>query len=125
MSAVIVAAIAANAAAQQAAAQAQREHIARCTNEIALYSPQKASVTQMQSYAECVRTIYPVDNSHDIVTGKIFVGILLLSILIGAIVGCVSSDYDRGMDTIMGGIAGLCISIVVLTLLGVIAFVVS
>lgn len=114
--------IAVNAAlTAQAAAEADRAHAERCKIELANYEPRTASVQQMRSYAECVNTVFPTDESDAAL--KVCVASLLVCALLGAIIGAVRSDGDTLLDSICGALLGLVLTALAMVVIGALLFV--
>ena len=96
-----------------------------CDNMFHIFDAKTASITQMQSYAECVNFVYP---RRDPAMMKGIVAFLLLAIVIGCVIGYKQrNDFcDNGfVSAIFGGFFGAFAALVVGLLLAAIAFVVS
>lgn len=98
-------AAAANAAAQEAARTA-------CMTYVRGYQHDRATVAEMQGYAECIGRLYPQELSADgLVAVKVVIAILLAGVVIG-IVHQYRDSYSEGpIETVfMGSILGLVVS---------------
>lgn len=85
------------ALAAQAAEDALQARIERCKVELLQYTPQTASVAQMQSYAECVQIVHPKEES-DPVFWKWFVAIAMIYHIVAFLVGWLrDGDLESGV----------------------------
>lgn len=113
MSAIIVSNTVTTQLAIQNAARARQQHIAACTNILSNGSSPQNSVQDIQAYSECVQFMYPKETSNDVVSMKIIVAALLLSALIGAIVGVVKHEsYEWIEGIVIGALGGLSVIMV-------------
>lgn len=96
--------------------------IERCKAEIVVYDPHTASVGQMQSYAACVRAVYPDAHSTDGL--RVIVAILLVAMVIGGFFGKkMLGDDSVLLNASFGGIVGLLVACVAGLVIAGIAFV--
>ncbi len=96
---------AAVAAGAVASAAATRAHVRRCEETIHNYDSRTATISEMQSYSECVEYIHP--KSSEMPQGVAVV--LLVAVIIGAVIGFFNGDdvVDRIALTVLGGISGI------------------
>lgn len=112
--------------AAQASADADRAQVERCKVELLQYEPKAATVQQMQSYAECVRNIYPQDSGPaEVMAYKIVIGVLLLGFIIGAVRGFLDNRYEAIPSAVFCGLAGASIAFLICILLGAAAYIFS
>lgn len=111
------------AMAAQASAEASRAHEERCKLEVLAYQPKTANVAQMQSYAACVRTLYPTESDNEGM--KWIVGILLAATILGGVIGVVRQSWDWVDGLVMGGMQGFLLAGLGLLLLSAVLFLVS
>ena len=98
-------AAAANAAAQEAARTA-------CMTYVKGYQHDRATVAEMQGYAECIDRLHPQELSADgLSAAKLVVGVLLAGVVAG-IVHAYRDSYSEGpMEIVfLGSIMGLFVS---------------
>lgn len=107
-------AISAAANAQAAAANAASQEAARtaCMTYVRGYQHDRATVAEMQGYAECIGRLYPQGLSADgLVAAKVVIAILLAGVVIG-IVHQYRDSYSEGLiETVfIGSILGVAVS---------------
>jgi hypothetical protein len=112
------------ALAAQAAEEARQARIERCKAELLQYTPQTASVAQMQSYAGCVQAVYPKPE-ESATAWKWIIAAIMVIILVSAIIGAVRESWDWVFGMVCGAAVGAGISVVLLLFGLGIAFVVS
>ena len=101
-------------------------HKIACDNLFKLYDAKTATVQQMQEYASCVKLVYP---NNDPVAMKAIVFLLLLSAVIGGVIGYIKRyDFMYGewfMATLAGGFLGAFAFMLVAMICAAIGFVLS
>jgi hypothetical protein len=119
------AAMAASASASATASNAQAQQAMRkaCEASVIGYEHNTATIAEMHGYAQCVERLHPQEfGPESAIEVKVFVAVLMIAAVVGAVDGCIRSWHD---EPIRGAIAGLFagVSVVILVCaLGVAAY---
>lgn len=91
-----------------AAANARAAHVSACKAMVPGYQHDAATTQARQEYAECVRTLHPVEYEADeIVVAKVAVALLIASVFGGAGVGWFTGFGGWCESLVFGAVLGL------------------